>query len=114
MLAKYSENKQNGAQRYLIMKNWLPTCVWSWKFGAQHAESYYEDLFLEAIPKEGVHDLCERNHSHIELCENFSGMFGEIQANIFRIPKNLPAPTYTYGNSYFHLRNLRFTWRPVS
>jgi len=52
---------KNGAKRCLILKIWRPTCVES-----------YRDLFLEVIPKEGVHDLCGRKFSHKDLPEIFS------------------------------------------
>ena len=43
-------------------------------------------------PKKGFHDLWGKKFVGT-VAQNFSGKFGKIQANIFRTPKNLPAPT---------------------
>ena len=56
------------------IKKWRPTLA-----------AIHEDVFLEVIPK--------RCSWYEILAQNFLGKFGEIREEIFRTPKNLPAPT---------------------
>jgi len=51
-LGKLPESSgKNGTQRCMILKSWRSICAQS-----------HEDLFLEVIPKDGVHDLCGRKY----------------------------------------------------
>ena len=73
------------------------------------AESYetinHWPLRITWRPFSGGHpknDLCGRKYSHKELPKNFSGRFGEIWANIFRIPKNFACICAGSGSEFLN------------
>jgi len=74
------------------LKKWRPT------FAEKHKNAR-RPYFFEVIPYKGL-----------QVAQNFSGKFGEIQAKILRTPKNLHVP-YTYV-PYTPVR--RFGWQSFS
>jgi len=83
-LCKAPENTGiNGAQCYLILKNWRSACVAS-----------HEELSFWRSSQKKVIMICVGRNIRTNSCpETFSGKFREIRAKSFRIPNNFPAPT---------------------